>query len=268
MKKSLRLLLVLVLTACILFSVSVAVAENFTISLDVEFEKNLMFSKYDVDVFLDSVKVGTYDHGKDFSVTIQCSEGNHTIWFYEHNDKSQSGSIQLNVNSNSRVKCHIECKRNRVEVSKIEINRQASAGDSLVTRGTEIIDELGDTKITDDGLSVTLLDYSESRGDSFMPPDDGNIYLVMDLLIENNSSKNVSISSLACFNGYCDSYTVDHSFGAAMAEKNSLDGTIAPGKKMKGQIAFEVPKNWQEFELHVNPAIWGEELEFVFHKKQ
>ena len=263
----------IIIMLCIMFSIGLASAEDYTIDLSVDFEENLMFSRYDVDVYLDASKIGTYTHGKGFSVSIPSGEGNHTIWFYEENDKSNSGSIELNISSDTTVKCHIECKRNQVKVTKVEINRgtpvtrTAASEEPNAATGNKDVDDIGNTRITNDGVSITLVGYTESKGNSFMPPEDGNIYLVMEMLIENNSSSSISMSTMTDFEGYCDGYAANYSFGAAMAEKNSLDGSVAAGKKMKGQIAFEVPKNWQEFELHVRPNLWKDEVVFTFHKK-
>ena len=276
MRKCLLYTASIAILLCVIFSIGLASAEDYTITLNVDFEENMIFSKYDVDVFIDDIKVGTYPHGENFTAVIPANDGNHTIWFYEEDNTSNSGSIDITVNSDAAVKCHIECKRNQVKVTKVEINRAAPATKSTASTTSEEpkaaadnkdIDDIGNTKITNDGVSITLVSYTESKGDSFMPPDDGNIYLVMDMLIENNGSDSISLSTIMDFTGYCDGYTADYSFGAAMATKDSLDGTIAAGKKMKGQMAFEVPKNWQEFELHVQPNVWKDEVVFVFHKK-
>ena len=62
--------------------------------------------------------------------------------------------------------------------------------------------------------------------------------------------------------------TCDYSFNATMNASKQMDGSIAKGKKMKGQVAYEVPQNWKEIELHVTPDFWGgEDLEFVVYHK-
>ena len=34
-------------------------------------------------------------------------------------------------------------------------------------------------------------------------------------------------------------------------DKNQLDGTVAPGKKMNGVIGYEVPADWKELEKNL-----------------
>lgn len=44
-----------------------------------------------------------------------------------------------------------------------------------------------------------------------------------------------------------------------MADENfsGLDGTISPGKKIKGVIPLEAPSGWKEFEVKVTPDFWN-----------
>ena len=68
--------------------------------------------------------------------------------------------------------------------------------------------------------------------------------------------------------GYCDGYSLDYSFSAVLATSHQMDGSIPAGKKMQGQIAYEVPKDWKEIEIHITPNYWtGDKLVFlVIHK--
>ena len=281
MKRKLSLICLAVYLLCALFSTGTALAGTHTVTLNVDFEKNLMFSKYDVDVFLDTAKIGTYDHGRDFSVSFQADDGNHTVWFYDHDDNSKRGSIEVAVSSDTVISCGIECKNNKVNVSKVEIERDTSSSRSLdIPQDDEPAEEVkpagsssggndvGNTKITKDGVSVTLVGFRESKGDSFMAPESGKTYVLLEFLIENNSNDDLTVSSLLDFDAYCDGFTCEYSFGANMAASQSLDGSVAPGKKMKGEIGFEVPKDWKEMELQIKLNLWSDEkLVFVIQNK-
>ena len=53
-----------------------------------------------------------------------------------------------------------------------------------------------------------------------------------------------------------------------MNTSKQLDGTVAAGKKMKGQVGYEVPKDWKELEVHVTPDYWGgDTLTFMVYRK-
>ncbi len=115
-------------------------------------------------------------------------------------------------------------------------------------------------------VAVTLVNVTESEGSSFNTPADGNIYVLCEFEIQNNSSKELTVSSLLSFEAYCDDYTCTYSLGALMekGDKNQLDGTVAAGKKLNGVIGYEVPTDWQELEIHFTPDVWvGKSMVFV-----
>lgn len=123
---------------------------------------------------------------------------------------------------------------------------------------------IGDTA-TLNNVFVTFEDVTESRGSEFIEPADGNVFLLCEFTIENHTDSELNISSLVCFNAYVDDYTTGLSFSAeSSTNKNALDGTIAPGKKMNGIIGYEVPRNWKTLEIHFTPDFWSSNENFVF----
>jgi len=130
------------------------------------------------------------------------------------------------------------------------------------TKATEQIEQttfkVGD-KVDLNGTVATLIGVTESNGGTFIHPDDGNVYLVCEFEIENHTDREISISSLLDFKAYCDDYACNVSIGATMdiQSKESIDGTIAPGKKLNGVIGYEVPSDWKELEIHFTPDFWS-----------
>ena len=123
---------------------------------------------------------------------------------------------------------------------------------------------IGDTAKLND-VYVTLVGVSESSGSKYITPAAGNVFVLWEFTIENNSSSELNISSLMCFDAYVDDYSTNLSFSAETAvDKNPLDGTVAPGKKMNGVIGYEVPKDWSTFEVHFTPDFWSGYDNFVF----
>ena len=50
-------------------------------------------------------------------------------------------------------------------------------------------------------------------------------------------------------------------------DKNQLDGTIAPGKKMSGIVGYEVPADWKNMEIHFKDNVWSDnKFEFIINK--
>ncbi len=118
-------------------------------------------------------------------------------------------------------------------------------------------------------VSVTLVNVTESTGSQFNTPTDGNVFVLCEFEIANNSSKEINVSSILSFEAYCDDYTCTFSLAALLEKgnKNQLDGTVAAGKKFNGVIGYEVPANWNELEVRFTPDFWsGKDIVFVANK--
>ena len=109
------------------------------------------------------------------------------------------------------------------------------------------------------GVSTTLVQVTESNGSAYNQPTDGNIFVICEFEIENNSDYEIVVSSMLSFEAYCDDYACTYSLSAILEKenKNQLDGTVAPGKKFNGVIGFEVPEDWKELEVHFTPDTWS-----------
>lgn len=114
------------------------------------------------------------------------------------------------------------------------------------------------------GVQVTLTDYKESTGSEYNTPSEGNVFLMAEFEITNNTSEVLAISSMLSFEAYADDYKLDYSFSALMEkEGNQLDGEIAAGKKMKGWIGWELPQDYQNVEVHFTDNVWSND-KFMF----
>lgn len=120
-------------------------------------------------------------------------------------------------------------------------------------------------------IQVTLISATESQGSEYVTPDEGNIFLLLEFEIVNNSSSDINISSVANFEAYCDDYSLNQDLLGLQAPekegKNQLDGSVAAGKKMNGVIAYQVPVSYSNFEINVSPDFWSaNDIKFVINK--
>ncbi len=117
-------------------------------------------------------------------------------------------------------------------------------------------------------IVVTLVDVSENEGNEFLGPEDGNIFVLCEFEIENNSSKDITVSSMMSFESYVDDYSTIMSITATTStNKNQLDGPVASGKKMNGVIGYEIPKDWKTLEIKFAPEFWSQkDITFVYSK--
>ncbi|MBR5355557.1 MAG: DUF5067 domain-containing protein, partial [Lachnospiraceae bacterium] len=81
------------------------------------------------------------------------------------------------------------------------------------------------------------------------------IFVLLDTEISNDSSKELNVSSILSFEVYCDGYKQEYSFNAVLNADGQMDGSVEVGKKLKGQQAYEVPKDWKELEIHFKPVL-------------
>lgn len=135
------------------------------------------------------------------------------------------------------------------------------------TQETKDIFTVGETAEMND-VQVTLLNYSESKGSEYNKPSDGNVFLMAEFEIVNNSDSEMNVSSMLSFEAYADDYALNYSLGAITENNDTqLDGTIAAGKKMKGYIGYEDPKDWSTVEIHFTDDVWSDN-KFKFEIKK
>lgn len=128
--------------------------------------------------------------------------------------------------------------------------------------------QVGDIVELDD-IKVTLVGVTESNGENYLvAPEEGNVFILCEFNIENNSTEDIAVSSLLSFEAYVDDYTTNLSLTAiASANKTQLDGTVAAGKKMNGVIGYEAAADWKSIEVRFTPSFWtGKEIAFEYSK--
>ena len=115
-----------------------------------------------------------------------------------------------------------------------------------------------------DKVQTTLIDVTESTGSEYNQPNEGNVFVLCEFEICNNSDTEIAVSSMLSFEASCSG-----SFSALLekGDKNQLDGTVAAGKKFKGVVGYEVPEDWKELEIRYTPDYWnGNDIVFIANK--
>lgn len=109
---------------------------------------------------------------------------------------------------------------------------------------------------------VTFVSVDESTGSDFNKPDDDKVFVLPLFEIENNSNKDLAISSMLSFDAYIDGYSESISLKALLEADGQLDGKVASGKKLKGVYGLEAPADWEEIEIIFKPTLLGKEIKF------
>ena len=165
----------------------------------------------------------------------------------KNNDNEPSKVGNANTETNDNL--------SEVQTSNTELSNTEESKETVFKKG-----EIADLN----GVQVTLTDYKESTGSEYNNPTDGNVFVLAEFEIANNTEKELTISSMMSFDAYADDYSLNYSLSALIEKDgNQLDGTIAAGKKMKGWIGWEVPQDYQNIEIHFTDNVWSSN-KFVF----
>src|SRR6266702_4392767 len=122
---------------------------------------------------------------------------------------------------------------------------------------------IGKPVVVNADWTVTLNSVKKSTGSEFDQPKAGNIYLVVNVTMQNTSGATQNASSIGQWSlkdssGQTD--TQDITYG------NGPDGTVAANGKIRGNIAYEVPKSVHSFILQFVPDIGSTDLaEWTVH---
>lgn len=99
-----------------------------------------------------------------------------------------------------------------------------------------------------DNLEITVNNVDVTKGNSFAEPKEGNKFIVVDVTLVNEGDKPENISSLLMFKLYGeDSYEKEESI--FVETKGNLNGELAPGRTMRGQLAYEVGTEETKWDL-------------------
>ncbi|WP_066638551.1 DUF4352 domain-containing protein [Desulfolucanica intricata] len=105
-------------------------------------------------------------------------------------------------------------------------------------------------------LQFTVNSVRNSNGNNFIKPKEGNVYLLADCTIDNLSQEATSISSILMFK-VVDNEGYNYNVTIGPDTRGTLDGELAPGRKMRGELVFEVPVQAQSLELIFEPNLFG-----------
>lgn len=120
---------------------------------------------------------------------------------------------------------------------------------------------LGSTIETESGVTVKLVSLKTSKGQTYVKPN-GENFLLVGLEIVNDSDDEVAVSSLMSFDLSGESGT-SYNVQPMFQVKSGLDGTIKAGRKMVGQIVFDISKD-SLYYLTFKPSLMSEGVEFEF----
>ena len=89
---------------------SISVDEpEYAVSLEIECVENLLFSKYDVDVYVDDSMQGTISHGTTETYNLNLTKGVYEIKFVSAEDDEVIGGVSIDIYQDESLKYKISC---------------------------------------------------------------------------------------------------------------------------------------------------------------
>lgn len=132
---------------------------------------------------------------------------------------------------------------------------ESQRSDSGETEVKTEVYEIGDS-VKAGNLIFTVNSTRIDEGGDFIKPKDGYIYYIIDVTVENTGDKSESVSSLMMFKLF-DSDGYNYNITIGPETKGSVDGEISSGRKLRGELAFEIPQDAEGLELEIDPTIFG-----------
>ena len=107
------------------------------------------------------------------------------------------------------------------------------------------------------GLKFTVTN-AEERSQEYWEADEGHVYYVLEVKIENGREEEFASSSLMCYSVY-DEEGREYDSALFSDLNGDLDGTVDAGGQRIGEIAFEVPSEGA-LTLKITPDLMGDSI--------
>lgn len=134
--------------------------------------------------------------------------------------------------------------------------KKISSNEETQTQATEEkVNEpfkVGDTVETED-LRITFL-KAEPYTEEYDEPAKGHEFYKFEFEFVNISDSDQYVSSMD-FNCYADGYEMESAYSS---KDKDLDATLSAGKKTKGVVCFEIPKDAKDISLEYETNYWNE----------
>lgn len=90
-----------------------------SVEINVKCDGNLIFSKYDVDFYIDDEKVVTIKHGENYVDIVKLTEGKHALVFKNKDDKSVEGKVEFLIKEDTKLNYQIHCNNDKVRIKDL-----------------------------------------------------------------------------------------------------------------------------------------------------
>ena len=217
------------------------------------FDSDKSVTAFDFHCYADGYDVEQHYAGDD-QLSATLSPGRKTMGNLYFEVPAEAKEIEIEYEpglfSNERITFLYEGEQSADFVPETE----ASATADALTVGADV---------ETNGLRLTYLSCGPYVSDNqFIQPDEGKEYVFIELEAENISDSDKSISSLS-FRAYADGMSCDSKF----LGEETLSASLSPGRKSKGSLVFEVPKDAQIIEIEYEGGLFSSDRTVFAYQK-
>lgn len=101
--------------------VSTSSPETVTVFIDITNDANLVFAKYDINIFLDGTIIGTVKNGDLITKSMDIFVGKHTLKLVSASDNKVFIEKEFTISNASTLKCVLKAHESKIEFLKSEI---------------------------------------------------------------------------------------------------------------------------------------------------
>ena len=197
---------------------------------------------YSFECYADGYAVDAYYGGEeDLSATLSAGRSTEGYIYFEVPVDAQDIEVEYDTNffTDEKIKFVFEGDKDSGYV--LEKN----------TTATDVAQQVGDT-LEGKTLNITYLSCQEDTSDNmFITPKDGCTYVTCEFEFENVSDSDVSLSFYS-FDCFADGISCEQAF----FRDDGISATLSPGRKAKGTVTFEVPKDAEVVEVEYLTNFW------------
>ena len=103
---------------------------EYKINIEVNCIENLIFSTYDVEIYVDDEKQGTLEHGKSDTYTTILKRGTHKIKCHKRYDDTVKGEVTVEITNNETIKIELYCTSDEVKVDNLSETTPAETSET------------------------------------------------------------------------------------------------------------------------------------------
>lgn len=95
---------------------------EYNVEIEIECVENWIFSKYDVEIYIDDDYEDTLAHGEKEKYALTLTKGIYTIKFVSAENDALMGEVQINITKNEKFRFKISCSSLGIDVKVVEGN--------------------------------------------------------------------------------------------------------------------------------------------------